>query len=187
GAGLFIIGVPYSLLWGFLAALLRYIPYLGIWVAVAFPMILSVAILPGWTRPAEVLILVLVLELIVSNVLEPWLFGQSIGVSEVALLIAATFWAWLWGPMGLLLATPLTACLVVLGRYVPALGFFNVLMGDEPVLEDHVRYYQRLLAHDQDEAAELLEQYLEEHPSEEVYDHLLLPALTLAKQHREQE
>jgi predicted PurR-regulated permease PerM len=180
--GLFLIGVPYPVLWGFLAAVLRYIPYLGPWLAALFPITLSVVILPGWTQPLLTVGFFIVLELVSNNVMEPWLYGRSIGVSEVALLIAAAFWTWLWGPIGLVLSTPLTACLAVLGRYVPHLEFFSVLLGDEPALETHVTYYQRLLAKDQDEATDLVEEYLKTHPAEEVYDRVLLPALALAKE-----
>src|SRR5262249_17768756 len=145
----------------------------------------SVAVLPGWTAPLLVIGLFVGLDLLTSNVLEPRLFGKSIGVSEVALLIAAVFWTWLWGPIGLVLAAPLTACLAVLGRYVPKMEFFSPLLGDEPVLELDVRYYQRLLAKDQDEAADLVEECLQTRRAEEVYDGVLVPALVLTKQDRE--
>jgi predicted PurR-regulated permease PerM len=183
--GLFAIGVPYAFLWGILAATLRFIPYVGPWMAASLPITLSVATSPDWTQPLLVGGLFAVNELFSNNILEPHLFGQSVGVSEVALLIAAAFWAWLWGPIGLVLSGPLTACLIVLGKYVPALEFLDVLMGDQPVLDPHVRYYQRCLARDQDEATDLVEEYLESHPVEEVYDGLLLPALVLANRERE--
>jgi hypothetical protein len=118
-------------------------------------------------------------------VVEPWLFGHSIGVSAVALLISAAFWAWLWGPVGLILSAPLTACLVVLGRYVPALEFLSVLLGDEPVLEPHVTYYQRLLARDGDEAAAVVDEFVETHSADEVCDQVIVPALILAKENRD--
>jgi hypothetical protein len=118
-------------------------------------------------------------------VMEPWLYGQSAGVSQVALLIAVTFWTWLWGPVGLLLATPLTVCLVVLGKHLPALGFIVVLMGDRPVIEAKARYYQRLLARDQDEATDIVEAYVSADGRESVYDAVLLPALYYAKQDRD--
>jgi predicted PurR-regulated permease PerM len=184
GLGLFLIGVPYFVLWGVLAATLRYIPYQGALVAAFFPIAFSLLVLPGWTQPTLVVGLIAILELITSNVIEPRWYGKSIGVSAVAVLIAATFWAWLWGPIGLVLATPLTACLVVLGRYVPALEFFSVLLGDEPVFPTHVTYYQRLLARDQDEAADLVEKYLLDHPAEMVFDEVLVPALLLARKNR---
>ena len=118
-------------------------------------------------------------------VVEPWLYGQSAGVSQVALLIAVIFWTWLWGPVGLLLATPLTVCLIVLGKHLPALGFIVVLMGDRPVIEAKARYYQRLLARDQDEAADIVETYVNADGRESVYDRVLLPALYYARQDRD--
>src|SRR5207253_3774717 len=121
--------------------------------------VLSIAVLPGLTPPLLVFGLFLALELIISNIFEPLLYGQSIGVSEVALLIAAAFWTWLWGPLGLVLSTPLTACLAVMGRYVPNLEFFHILLGDEPALEPYLTYYQRLLARDEDEAVDVIENY----------------------------
>jgi predicted PurR-regulated permease PerM len=182
GLGLFVIGVPYAVIWGSLAAALRFIPYLGAFVAVLLPLVLSLAVFPGWLQPALVVGLFLVLELITGWVLEPWLYGQSAGVSQVALLIALTFWTWLWGPVGLLMATPLTVCLLVLGKHLPALGFIVVLMGDRPVIEAKARYYQRLLARDQDEATDIVEAYVSTDGRESVYDTVLLPALHYAKQ-----
>jgi len=140
GLGLFLIGVPYAVTWGSLAAALRFIPYLGAFVAVLLPLALSLAVFPGWLQPALVVGLLLMLELITGSVMEPWLYGQSAGVSQVALLISLTFWTWLWGPVGLLMATPLTVCLIVLGKHLPALGFIVVLMGDRRVIETKARY-----------------------------------------------
>ena len=185
GLGLFLIGVPYAVTWGSLAAALRFIPYLGAFVAVLLPLALSLAVFPGWLQPALVVGLFLVLELITGSVMEPWLYGQSAGVSQVALLIALTFWTWLWGPVGLLMATPLTVCLLVLGKHLPALGFIVVLMGDRPVIEAKARYYQRLLARDQDEATDIVEAYVNTDGRESVYDTVLLPALHYAKQDRD--
>ena len=185
GLGLFLIGVPYAVTWGSLAAALRFIPYLGAFVALLLPLALSLAVFPGWLQPALVVGLFLVLELITGSVMEPWLYGQSAGVSQVALLIALTFWTWLWGPVGLLMATPLTVCLIVLGKHLPALGFIVVLMGDRPVIEAKARYYQRLLARDQDEAIDIVETYVNTDGRESVYDTLLLPALYYAKQDRD--
>jgi predicted PurR-regulated permease PerM len=181
GVGLFLIGVPYAVLWAVLAAVLRFIPYIGIWVAAFFPVLLSIVVAQGWMHTVLVLILFLALEAFTANVIEPWLFGQSIGVSPVALLIAAVFWTWIWGPIGLVLSTPLTACLAVLGKYVPAFEFFHVLLGDEERLDAHVLYYQRLLAHDPDEAADLVDEYLADHSTLDLCDRLLIPALALAK------
>jgi predicted PurR-regulated permease PerM/CheY-like chemotaxis protein len=182
---LFLIGVPFALLWGFLVATLRFIPYLGIWVGAAFPLLVSAATAAGWTQPLLVLGVILVLELLVSNLLEPILYGRSMGVSEVALLVSAAFWAWLWGPVGLVLSVPITVCVAVLGKYVPQLEFFEVLLGDAPVLPAPARYYQRLMAHDEDEADVLVEEYLRDHPWESVFDDVLLPALALARRDAE--
>jgi hypothetical protein len=175
GLGLFLLGVPYATLWGFLAAILRFIPYVGPAVAALLPSALSLAVFPGWVQPLLVIALIVALELASNLVMEPLLYGQSAGVSAVALLVAVAFWTWLWGPLGLFLATPLTVCLGVLGKYVPQLEFLGVLMGDEPVLEPHVRYYQRLLARDQHEAAGLAEDYRDTYGSEAFYDALLIP------------
>ena len=185
GLGLFLIGVPYAVIWGSLAAALRFIPYVGTFVSALLPLALSLAVFPGWLQPALVVGLFLVLDLVTIMVMEPWLYGQSAGISQVALLIAVIFWAWLWGPAGLLLATPLTVCLIVLGKHLPALGFIVVLMGDRPVIEAKARYYQRLLARDQDEAADIVEAYVNADGRESVYDAVLLPALFYAKQDRD--
>jgi len=187
GLGLFAIGVPHAFLWGLLAGGLRFLPYVGTPVAAFLMLLFSVAVFPGWTQPALVLLLFTVLEVLAANVVEPVLFGHSTGLSPVALLVAAVFWAWLWGPIGLLLATPLTVCLVVLGRYVSGLQFFDVLLGDEPVLDPHLRFYQRLLARDPEEALDLMEETLRDKPPEQVYDDLLVPALALANRDREQD
>jgi predicted PurR-regulated permease PerM len=184
--GLFLIGIPYALLWGFLAALLRYVPFIGIWFAAVLPVGLSIALFETWWQPLAVIALLIVLEVVASNFMEPWLFGKSIGVSEVAFLIAAGFWTFLWGPVGLVLAAPMTVCLVVLGKFVPHLEFLEVLLGDEPALEPEVRYYQRALARDQDEATEVVMQRLAETSTEQVYDRLLIPALIEARRDREQ-
>ena len=181
GVGLFLLGVPYAALWGFVAAALRFIPYVGPTMALALPAALALAVFPGWTRPLMVIGLFVALELVANMALEPWLYGQSAGVSQVALLVAVVFWTWLWGPVGLLLATPLTVCLIVLSKHLPAMGFVVLLMGDEPVLDAKARYYQRLLARDQDEAADIVEEYLQINPREAIYDEVLLPAVSYAK------
>ena len=162
---------------------LRFIPYIGPWIAAAMPIGLSMAISTGWVAPFLTVGLFVVLELFSNNVLEPWLYGKNTGVSAVAVLVAAVFWMWLWGPVGLLLATPLTVCLLVVGKHVPQLSFLDILLGTEPVFEPKKRIYQRLLAGDQEEAAELLEDYLEHKPLVEVYDTVLIPALALAETH----
>ena len=130
---------------GLLAAILRFIPYLGPVIAAFFPLVLAIAVDPGWTMFLLTLALIVALELFTNNVLEPWLYGSSTGLSPVAMLVAALFWTSLWGPVGLLLATPLTVCLVVLGRHVPQLQFLDILLGDEPAMPPHARIYQRLL------------------------------------------
>lgn len=185
--GLLLIGVPHAFLWGFLAAVLRYVPYVGAPIAALFPIALSLIRFQGWFEPLAVIGWVLVLELVSNNVMEPWLYGQSIGVSEVAQLIAAAFWAFLWGPIGLVLSGPMTVVLLVLGKYAPQLEFLEILLGDEPPLEPDVGYYQRLTAKDQDEAAQLALAYQGEATPEKVYDELLLPALNYAKRDRIQE
>ena len=183
GIGLYLIGVPNATLWGILASALRFIPYIGVWIAAAMPMSLSMAISTGWVAPCLTLGLFVVLELFNANVLEPWLYGKHTGVSAVAVLVAAVFWLWLWGPVGLLLATPMTVCVLVVGKHVPQLSFLDILLGNEPVFEPKKRIYQRLLAGDQEEASELLEDYFEQQPLVEVYDTVLIPALALAETH----
>jgi predicted PurR-regulated permease PerM len=174
-----------ALLWGFLAFSLRFVPYLGTWVAAGLLFVYAVATLPGWTLPLAVLAFFVVLEVVTANAVEPLLFGHSTGSSPLALLLAAAFWTWLWGPVGLLLSTPLTVVLVVLGKYVPQLDFFEVLLGDEPALNAAVKYYQRLVARDQDEAGDLVEEYLADHDLESLCIEVLLPALVRAKRDRD--
>lgn len=183
--GLYFIGVPYVLLWGSAAAALRFIPYVGPWVAALAPVLVSLAVFEGWTRPFLVLALFLGLELTTNLVIETYLFAGAAGVSQVGLLVAVAFWTWLWGPLGLLMATPLTVCLAVVGKYVPGLEFVATLISDEPPLDPGTIYYQRLLAGDQAEANEVLERHVAEgSPAETVYDALMLPALNHAEQDR---
>lgn len=184
GVGLFLLEVPYAILWGFLAALLRYVPYVGPWIAAVFPITISLVAFGGWWQPGLVIGLFVILELVSNMLMEPWLYGQSIGVSQVGLLVVTGFWTWLWGPIGLVLATPLTVCIIVLAQHVPQLRFFDVLLRDQPVLDPPVVYYQRLLARDQEDAAEVVEEYVNAHPPATVYDELLIPALLLAWQDR---
>jgi predicted PurR-regulated permease PerM len=185
GIGLFFIGVPNPVLWGLLATLLRFIPYAGPAIAAAFPIALSFAVDTGWTTPLLTVALFLGIELISNNVVEPWLYGASTGISSIAIIVAAVFWTWLWGPIGLLLSTPLTVCLVVMGQYVPQLRFLDVILGNAPVLSPHARFYQRLLAQDPDEAAEIAEQFIAERSTEALYDEVILPALVMAEQDRQ--
>lgn len=184
GAGLYLIGVPHPLLWGVLAALLRLIPYIGTAVAAGFPALMAMAVFPGWHQALLVVAIFVTLEIIVSNALEPWLYGSHTGISSLAILVAAVFWAGLWGPIGLILSTPLTVCLILMGRYVPQLNFLEVLLGDEPVLPLEAHFYQRLLALDQDEATTIAESYLKEKPLGNLYDNVVIPALAMAEQDR---
>jgi len=183
GIGLYLIGVPNATLWGILAATLRFIPYIGPWIAAAMPIGLAMAVSTGWIAPLLTVGLFVVLELISNNLMEPWLYGKNTGVSAVAVLVAAVFWMWLWGPIGLLLATPLTVCVLVIGKHVPQLSSLDILLGNEPVFEPKTRIYQRLLAGDQEEAVELFEELLAGKPLVEVYDKVLLPALAMAETH----
>jgi predicted PurR-regulated permease PerM len=185
--GLLVIQVPHALLWGFLAAVLRYVPYLGSLITATLLVTLSLAMFPGWWQPILVVVLIAVLELATANIVEPRFFGRSLGVSEVALLVAAAFWAFLWGPIGLVLSSPLTVCLVVLGKYVPQLEFLDVILGDEPSSDPDVTYYQRLLARDQDEATQLVLAQAKASSPEQVFDGLLVPALHYAKRDRERD
>ena len=179
--GLWAIGIPYAPLWGFFAALLRYIPYLGPWLAALLPIAMSLLISRDWTAALLVVALFGALELVTNMAIEPVLYGRGIGVSQAALLVSVAFWTWFWGPVGLVLASPLTVCLVVLGKHVPFLRFFETMLGDRPALEPPIRYYQRLLARDQDEAAELAEELAGTMPLVQVFDDILLPALSMAR------
>jgi predicted PurR-regulated permease PerM len=184
GVGLWAIGVPYPLLWAALGAALRFVPYLGPIAAAAAPLLMSLAVFSGWTQPLWVLALFIALELFTNLVLETVLYAGAAGVSQVALLVAVAGWTWLWGAMGLLLATPLTVCLVVLGKHVAGLEFLSTLIADAPPLPPDIGFYQRLLARDQSEAADILAHHLANHPPETLYDALLVPALNYAEQDR---
>jgi predicted PurR-regulated permease PerM len=177
-------GFPNVVLWGLLCAVLRFIPYIGPWLASAFPVLISLAVYKGFGVFAWTVSLFVIVELFSNNVMEPVLYGASTGMSTVAILVSAVFWTWLWGPIGLLMATPLTVCLVVLGKYVPQLSFLDIILGDEPVLAPHERVYQRWLAMDQEEVVELVTGFLGEKSLEEIYDQILMPALGLAEQDR---
>ena len=184
--GLLIIGVKYALLWGFLATLMRYVPYIGTWVGLLPPTLYTLAVSDGWGQPITVLALFGGLELLCNNIFEPMLYGPSMGVSEVAQLVAAGFWAFLWGPIGLILSGPLTVVMLILGKYVRKLEFLAVLMGDEPALEPRVAFYQRLAARDQDEASAVALREAERVGPDAVYDDMIVPALCLAKRDHEQ-
>jgi predicted PurR-regulated permease PerM len=184
GLGLYFLGVPYPLVWAALGAALRFIPYVGPVLGAGAPILVSLAALQGWAGPLGVIALFVVLELFTNLVLETVLYAGAAGVSQVALLMSVAFWTWLWGPLGLLMATPLTVCLVVLGKHVPGLEFVGTLMADTPALAPEYGYYQRLLARDQSEAADLLERHIKTEPPRSVYDALLLPALNYAERDR---
>jgi predicted PurR-regulated permease PerM len=188
GTALYFIGIPNAALWGLCAAIFRFLPYIGPPLAAAMPVLLSLAVFAGWQHAVLTVALFAVLELLVSNFVEPLLYGAHVGLSALAILVAAVFWTLLWGFPGLVLSTPLTVCLVVLGRYSPAFSFLNILLGDEPVLEPHAQYYQRLLSLDQTEARQIAEQYCKDKPLEELYGSVVIPALSLAEQdrHRDQ-
>jgi predicted PurR-regulated permease PerM/methylmalonyl-CoA mutase cobalamin-binding subunit len=181
GVGLYFIGIPNAVLWGLLATVLRFIPYIGPWIAASFPVFLSLAVSPGWSVPLMTLGLFVVIELISNNVVEPWLYGSSTGLSPVAVIVAAAFWTWLWGPIGLLLATPLTVCIAVLGKYIPSLSFLDVLLGDRPPIAPEDRFYQRLLAEDAEEICEIAENHTKEHSLVHTFEEVIIPALKLAE------
>jgi predicted PurR-regulated permease PerM len=183
-AGLWVIGVPYAVLWGVLGTILRFVPYVGPWIAAGAPTLLSLGNFPGWTEPLWTIGLFVGAELFTNLVLETVLYAGAAGVSQVALLIAVAFWTWLWGPIGLLMATPLTVCLVVIGKHVPGLWFISTMIADAPPLSVQSAYYQRLLAGDQAEALDLVEDFTAAHPVDEVYDALMLPALNFAERDR---
>jgi len=151
---LWLIGIPSPFLWGLLAGILRFVPYIGAVLGMIFPLVVALSVDPGWSMVVWTAVLFLGLEMVTGQVVEPVLEGHSTGLSPVAVVVAATFWAWLWGPVGLVLATPLTVILVVLGRHIEALKLFDVLLGDEPALSDAESFYQRMLARDPVEAVE---------------------------------
>jgi predicted PurR-regulated permease PerM len=181
--GLFLLGVPYAILWGLLAAVLRFIPYVGPWVAAVLPVALALAVFEGWTRPLLVVALFVVLELFSNLVMETILYAGSAGVSQVALLVAVAFWTALWGPIGLMLATPLTVCLVVFGKHLPELRFLVVLMSEDRVVSPDVGFYQRALADDPDDALDYLQEYAKGEDADP-YDAVLLPALEHVRRDR---
>jgi predicted PurR-regulated permease PerM len=181
GTGLWVIGVPNPALWGILTMLLRFVPYIGPVIAAAFPAALAVAVDPGWSMLFWVVGLFVVAEGITGQLIEPWLYGQSTGLSGVAVVVAAAFWTLLWGPVGLLLSTPLTMCLVVLGRHVEHFQFLEVLLGDRPPLAPEESFYQRLLVDDPDEAAHQAEGFLKTKPLSAYYDEVAIKGLGLAQ------
>lgn len=184
GIGLHFIGIPGAFLWGVIVGVLRFLPYIGPPLGGIMPLLLSLAIFPGWKVPLITLAMFVTVEVIASHAIEPMVYGAHTGISSLAILVAAIFWTILWGPIGLVLSTPLTVCIVVMGRYVPHLGFVPVLLGGDPALPDDALVYQRLLATDQEEAEQILERELERKSLTEVYDSVLIPALNLAEQDR---
>ena len=182
---MFALGVNYSILWGFIATLMRYVPYIGTWIGLIPPVLFSFATAEGWGQPIAVFGVFIGLEMISNNLVEPKLYGQSMGLSEVAQLVAAAFWSFLWGPIGLILSGPLTVCLLVLGRHVSQFEFFVILLGDQPVLDPQVAFYQRLAARDQDEAAELAVAAARAKGPTEALDEMVIPALVLARRDHE--
>jgi predicted PurR-regulated permease PerM len=179
--GLFLMGVPYSPVWAFTAFLMRYVPYIGTWIGVIPPALFTFAVSDGWGLTLGVFALFFCLEAVCNNVFEPLLYGSRLGLSPVAQLVATAFWAFLWGPVGMVLAWPLTTCLLMVGKYVPRLQVLTVLLGDEPVLSPRVVFFQRLAARDHDEAADIVEKELARQSTEKVFDDILIPALTEAR------
>lgn len=180
GVGLLALGVPNPVLWGILGALLRFVPYVGSWISALLPVALAAAVYPGWTVAIWTVALYAVVEFIAGQVVEPLLYGHSTGLSPISVVVAAIFWSWLWGPIGLILSTPLTLCLVVLGRHVPRLEFLDVLLGDRPALTPIESFYQRILAGDADEALAQAEQMLRDRSLSSYYDEVVIKALRLA-------
>lgn len=179
--GLMVIGVPSAILWGMLAAILRFVPYVGGLIAAALPLTIAAAVDPGWTMFLATLALFVVVEPLLGQVVEPLVYGRNTGLSPIAVILSATFWAWVWGPIGLIMAVPLTICLMVLGRHVDHLEFLDVLLGDRPPLTPPETFYQRMLSSDPDEAAEWAEVFLKEHPLSRYYDEVAIEGLRLAQ------
>jgi predicted PurR-regulated permease PerM len=184
GIGVFLIGIPNALLWGVTAGLFRMVPYVGALAATSFPLVLALALFHSWWPPLLVVLLFAVLELVTSNFVEPLLYGAHTGISSLALLVTTVFWTMLWGWAGLVLAVPLTVCVIVLGRYVPRMSFLHVLLGDQTALSVEAQFYQRLLALDQEDARGIAHNYLKAHSLVSLYDQVLIPALALAEQDR---
>ena len=179
--GLYFIGVPNAILWGALSAVLRFIPYVGPWIAAAFPILLSLAVSPSWTAPLLTVGLFIVLELFSNNVMEPWLYGSSTGVTPIALIVAALVWTWLWGPVGLVLATPLTVCLVVMGRHIPRLAFLSIVLSDEEPLTPAEDCYHRLHRAGEHDVMEIVEHYLKSHGKDALFDFVLIPVVAASE------
>ena len=177
GGGLYFIGIPNFVFWGLLGMVLRFLPYIGPWLAAVFPIALSIAIFETWTQPLLTVGLFVVVELVVANVVEPWLYGATTEISPLAVVVSALFWTWLWSGVGLVLATPLTVCLAVAGKYLPDLAFLDLLMGDKPSIAPGDRLYQRLLALNEEEASDIIERHAHEQTALAAFDDAVLPAL----------
>jgi predicted PurR-regulated permease PerM len=186
GIALYFVGLPHPVLFGALAALFRFVPYIGIPTAAVTPILLSLAVFHGWTHTVLIIGTFILLEIVTGNYVEPHIYGRHTGLSSLAILIAAAFWTLIWGPVGLILSVPLTVCLVVMGSHVPSLEFLAVLLGDQPVIPPYTCFYQRMLAHDEREAADILDRALKSQPLIAVYDSILIPALTLVEKDRQQ-
>ena len=178
--GLWLIGVPGAILWGAVAALMRFVPYVGPMISAVFPLVLAFAVDPGWSMLLWALALIIALEMLVNNVVEPWLYGASTGLSAISLMVAATFWTAIWGPIGLIMSTPLTVCLLVIGRHLPRLKFLDVLLGSQPALDTPTRIYQRLLSGDVEEAIELAGEQTEPAGLVAFYNEIGIPVLRMA-------
>jgi predicted PurR-regulated permease PerM/methylmalonyl-CoA mutase cobalamin-binding subunit len=184
GLTIWMIGLPNPILWGALAALFRFVPYVGVPIAALLPMLVAFAVFPGWSKSVEVFAAFVIFDQIVSYLIEPFLIGRGVGLSPLGLLFSAMFWGWLWGLPGLLLATSLTACLKVAGDYIPALGFFAVLFGDDSAREDYHDYYRSLLELDQPSARRIVVGYCDKNGLEPTFDDVLVPAVILAGEER---
>ena len=182
---LYFIGLPHWFLFGALAFLCRFVPYVGAPIAALTPTVLSLAVFPGWRHSAEIFGVFVLLEIVTANYVEPHVYGKHTGLSTLAVLIAAAFWTLIWGPVGLILSVPLTVCLVVMGSHIPSLEFLTVLLGDQPVIPPYTAFYQRMLAHDEREASDILQNCLKSESLAAVYDSILIPALTLVEMERQ--
>jgi methylmalonyl-CoA mutase cobalamin-binding subunit len=187
GTVVWLLGLPNPAFWGALAFVLRFIPYVGAMTSAILPTIVAFAVFPGWGKSIEVLGSFLVIDQLAAWLIEPIMIGRGIGVSPVALLISVMYWTWLWGPTGLLLATPLTACLKVAGDYIPQLGFLSILLGADSALEDYHDYYRNLLELDQTSAHTIAIRYCDEHGLEATFDDVIAPALTMMGEERQQD
>ncbi len=181
GIGLWLIGIPNPGLWGLMSGLMRFVPYVGVPLASLFPLALALAVDPGWSMLVQAMILYFVVDAVTGQAIEPFLYGRSMGLSAVAVVVAAAFWTWLWGPVGLLLSTPLTMCFVVFSRHVESLKFLDVMLGDQPALRAEQSLYLRMLANDPDEAADEAEIFLKQNSLSSYYDEVAARALMLAQ------